>query len=160
MELRPIDREAAALLLAQRWAALAVSGPDGPGASMVAYAVEPSAGSLLLFLSGLAAHTAVLRESGRAAIVISVPDAGAGDPQELPRLSIEAVAAALPRDSEDFAAAWEVYASRFPAAAGRLALADFSLFRLSPTAARYVGGFARAAPVSPDRLAAALEAAG
>ena len=44
------------------WRALA--GPDGPAASMVAYAADPATGDLLLFLSGLAAHTRLLAETG------------------------------------------------------------------------------------------------
>jgi putative heme iron utilization protein len=155
MEHRPIDTEMASLLLANRWAALAVDPDDGPAVSMVAYAVEAD-GGLLMFLSGLAAHTRALLERRRAAVVVSAPDLGAGDPQELPRLSIAGPVAAIPRDSDEFAAAWSTYSGRFPAAIPRLALADFVLFRLSATGGRFVGGFARALDVHPDRFASAV----
>lgn len=160
MELRPIDHEAAALLCSQRWAALALAGPGGPTSSMVAYAPDPASGDVLLFLSGLAAHTRLLAETGRAALAVSAPDLGAGDPQELPRLSVAADATVLERGTAAFETAWPVYAARFPASEPRLALADFTLFRLVPTSARYVGGFARAASLDPGHLAAAVVAGG
>ena len=156
MDRPTIEDEAARLLLEQRWAALALSGPDGPAASMVAYAVEPAMAGLLVFVSSLAAHTRLLAATGTAALAIGAPDLGAGDPQQLARLTLTATAAPLEREDADFAAAWPVYAERFPAAVPRLALADFALFRLSPTAAHFVGGFARAASVDPGRLAAAV----
>lgn len=156
MEHRPIDLEMAALLLGNRWAALALDPEEGPAVSMVAYAVAPD-GTLLMFLSGLAAHTRVLQDRGIAALMIGAPDLGAGDPQELPRLALEGTVATIPRDSIAFAEAWPIYVARFPAAVPRLALADFVLFRMTPVRGRFVGGFARALDVHPERLAAAVQ---
>lgn len=158
MDYRPVDDEMAGLLLGNRWAALALAPAEGPVVAMVGYAVEPGLGGILLFLSGLAAHTGTLRKEARAALAVSAPDLGAGDPQELPRLTLEGPVEAVGRDVPEFARSWPVYAARFPAAVPRLGLADFALFRLVPVAGRYVGGFARAVDVSPGRLAAAVSA--
>ncbi|MCJ7726870.1 MAG: pyridoxamine 5'-phosphate oxidase [Acidimicrobiia bacterium] len=158
MEHRPVYDEMAGLLLGNRWAALGLAPAPGPAISMVAYAVEPGVGGILLFLSGLASHTTILREEGRAALAVSAPDLGAGDPQELPRLALEGPVDAIPRDSAGFTESWPVYAARFPSALPRLALADFILFRLSPASGRYVGGFATAEDVRPELLAAAVDA--
>ena len=61
---------------------------------------------------------------------------------------------ALPLEAEtpEFEAAWEAYLDRFPAAAGRIALPDFILFRLDISSARFVGGFARAATLRAEEL--------
>ena len=75
---------------------------------------------------------------------------------ELPRISLEGPVVPIDRESEAFGEAWPIYVERFPAAESRLALGDFSLFRLVPARGRYVGGFARALDVHPGRLAAAL----
>jgi len=158
MDYRPIDDEMAGLLLGNRWAALALAPAAGPAVSMVAYAVEPGLRGILMFLSGLAAHTGILREEARAALAVTAPDLGAGDPQELPRLTLEGPVDVIGRESAGFAESWPVYAARFPAALPRLALADFALFRLVPAGGRYVGGFARAVDVGPERLAAAVSA--
>ena len=80
--------EAVRMILANRWAALATVDEDGaPAGSMVAYAPEGGAASLLLFLSGLAPHTRHLLASGRAAVVVSDPDPGEDDPQTLSRVA-------------------------------------------------------------------------
>jgi putative heme iron utilization protein len=144
--------EAARLILDHRWAALAATGPDGPVASMVAYAPEVGLEGLLMYLSGLSAHTGLLRESPEAALVIFAPDPGQGDPQILPRVSLRGTVRVVDRSSADFGPAWERYARRFPWAAPRLSLGDFVLFRFEIVTARYVGGFARASTLTGDEV--------
>lgn len=153
------ESEALSLILAQRWAALATVG-NGPLGSMVAYAVEPGLHGLLMFLSGLSAHTRHLLADGRASVVISVPDPGHGDPQTLPRISLAGVVEVIERSSAEFEEAWVRYAARFPAAAPRVGLGDFQLFRLRVEQARYIGGFGQAHTISGDRLRAAATAGG
>ena len=147
--------EARELLWGQRWGALATVDAEGPLASMVAYAVEPGSGGLLLFLSGLAAHSRALAAEPRCSLVVGEADTGAGDPQTLARLTVRGEARVVARAAADFAVAWATYLARFPDAAPRVALADFQLYRLTPASARYVGGFARAASLSPADLRAA-----
>jgi putative heme iron utilization protein len=154
MEPTSAESEALSLIGSQRWAALATVG-DGPLASMVAYAVEPGLGGLLMFLSGLSAHARNLLADGRASLVMSAPDPGSGDPQTLPRITLTGIVEVIERSSPEFAAAWERYVTRFPAAAPRVVLRDFELFRMRVETARYVGGFAEAHTFDGDRLRAA-----
>lgn len=155
MSVSGFELGAARLLMAHRWAALATLGEDGPEASMVAYAPAPDAGSLVLFLSGLSAHTRNLITEPRVSLVISEPDPGDGDPQTLARLSIKGTAGIVERTAPDFESVWHTYVSWLPDAAPRLALGDFALFRIVIHEARYVGGFARAGTIPVQRLAAA-----
>ena len=155
MTIAGFELDAARLVIAHRWAALATLGEDGPAASMVAYAPESDLNSLVLFLSGLSAHTRNLITEPRVALVISEADPGTEDPQTLARLSIKGTAEMVERTAPEFERVWQVYLSRLPDAAPRLGLGDFSLFRVVIGEVRYVGGFARAGIIPVGRLAAA-----
>jgi putative heme iron utilization protein len=124
---------------------------------MVAYAPELDLSGILMFLSTLASHTRNLLGDPRAALVVSEPDPGTGDPQTLARVTVEGVVHEIARHDDRFGAAWQTYTSRFPDAAPRLALADFLLLRLEPRRARYVGGFARAATYTAEDLRGTAE---
>ena len=115
---------------------------------------------MLLFLSGLSEHTRNLIAETRVALVISETDPGSGDPQTLARLSIKGTAEIIERTAPEFVSVWHTYVSRLPDAAPRLALGDFSLFRIAIRQARYVGGFARAGTIPVERLAAAAREIG
>ena len=148
----PAD-DAAALVRARRWASLGTTGPTGPSVSYVAYAPDAKLEAVFLLLSGLAAHTRSLLVRPAAALGISEPDDDpAKDPQTLPRLTLYGRALPLEAETPEFEAAWEAYLDRFPAAAGRIALPDFILFRLDISSARFVGGFARAATLRAEEL--------
>jgi putative heme iron utilization protein len=149
------ELDAARLVIAHRWAALATLGEDGPAASMVAYAPEINLSSLVLFLSALSAHTRNLITEPRVALVISDADQGTEDPQTLARLSLKGTAEMVERTDPEFEGVWQTYVSRLPAAAPRIALGDFSLFRVAIREVHYVGGFARAGTIPVARLAAA-----
>ncbi len=142
--------------MGNRWAALATLGEGGPTASMVAYAPQPDLSALVLFLSGLSAHTGNLLTAPRVALVVSETDPGTGDPQTLARVSISGTAQIVERTSPDFDAVWQTYVDRLPDAAPRIVLGDFWLFRVVISEARYVGGFAQAGTISAKRLAAAV----
>lgn len=145
-----IQRDVVRLIRAQRWAALATVHEGAPAVAMVAYALDGL--DLLLFLSQLAAHTRDLLAEPRCALAITEPDAGAGDPQLLSRVSLAGTAVPIGRDAEAFALDGARYAQRFPDALGRFQLADFVLFRFAIREARYVGGFARASSLTGDQL--------
>lgn len=144
--------EIARLVLAQRWGAVATLNDGALLASMVAYAPEPGLAGLLLFLSGLSLHTRNLASDPRTSLVVTQPDSGIGDPQTLPRVSLQGRVTEIPRDAREFDAAWGCYVARFPEAAPCLGLGDFVLLRLVVDEARYVGGFARAVTLSGDAL--------
>jgi hypothetical protein len=146
---------AARLILSHRWAAMATVGSDGPAASMVAYAPAPDLSSVVLFLSGLSAHTGNLIADPRIALVVSEADPGTGDPQTLARVSVSGLADRVERTSPEFGPLWQTYVERLPDAAPRLDLADFSIFRVVVESARFVGGFAQAGTISTEGLSAA-----
>jgi len=143
-----ISREAAALIRAQRWAALATLSNGEPFASMVAYALEPGGGALLFHVSQLAQHTRDLLAHPRSSLAVSEADTLEDDPQRLQRVTITGVASVVRRGDEAYLAAAEAYIDRFPDAQMRFELGDFLLVRFTPEHVRYVGGFARAAQLS------------
>ena len=110
-----------------------------------------------MHLSTLAPHTRNLLASGTAALVVSQPDSGWGDPQELARLSLAGPVAPVPPGDPDYATARPAYLARFPAAEPRFAFGDFALYRLMPERVSFVGGFARARTLSGPGFMAALE---
>ena len=142
------SREAAAVIRAQRWAALATSDAGEPLASMVAYAIERSGAALLFHVSQLAQHTRNLLDHPRCSVAISEQDISEGDPQRLQRVTLTGTTSVLHPNEEEYLAAAEAYIERFPDAQMRFELGDFLLFRFTPADARYVGGFARAARFS------------
>ena len=151
----------ARLLASSRWAALAVVVDGAPAAAMTSYALAPDGAALYVHLSQMALHTRALLTEPRAALVVSAPDTGDGDPQTLPRLSLSGVALALVPQTPEYEAGRAAYVGRFPAADERFALADFVLFRFEPAEVRWVGGFARALRMTGAQLAEAVrEAAG
>jgi hypothetical protein len=123
---------------------------------MTSYAVAPDGTALYVHLSQMALHTRALLTEPRAALVVSAPDTGEGDPQTLPRLSLAGVALAIVPGTPGYEAGQSAYVGRFPAAAERFALADFVLFRFEPAEARWVGGFARALRMTGAQLAEAV----
>ncbi|MCC6132977.1 MAG: pyridoxamine 5'-phosphate oxidase family protein [Acidobacteria bacterium] len=147
--------EALELIQSERWAALATIHEGHPLASSVAYVVEPGSAGLLFHLSQMAAHTEALLANPSASLVVSRPDTGQGDPQLLPRLTLNGTVEALDPSSEEYAAARRLYITRLPGAAERFELGDFILFRFTIETARYVGGFGRAARMTGEQLKAA-----
>ena len=149
----------ARLLASSRWAALAVVVEGAPAAAMTSYALAPDGAALYFHLSQMALHTRALLTEPRAALVVSAPDTGDGDPQTLPRLSLSGVALALVPETPEYEAGRAAYVGRFPDAEERFALADFVLFRFEPSEARWVGGFARALRMTSGQLAEAFSEA-
>ena len=147
---------AARLLASSRWAALAVVHDGAPAAAMTSYALSPGGDALFVHLSQMALHTRALLEEPRAALVVSAPDTGDGDPQTLPRLSLAGVALALVPGTPEYEAGRTAYVGRFPGAEERFSLADFVLFRFETAEARWVGGFGRALRMSGEQLAEAV----
>jgi hypothetical protein len=153
-------RPPARLLASSRWAALAVVHEGVPAAAMTSYALSPDGTALYVHLSQMALHTRALLTEPRAALVVSAPDPGEGDPQRLPRLSLTGAALALVPGTPEYEAGRAAYVGRFPGSEERFALADFVLFRFEPSEARWVGGFGRALRMTGAQLAEALGDAG
>lgn len=151
----PILNMVTGLLRKQRWAALASIRNGVPLASQVAFTCEPDLDTCLLHLSGLAMHTRNLIANPNVSLSISADDDGREDPQTLPRISLQGEVTPIARNAPDWFEAQQRYLARFPAAAITFGFADFTLFRMQISSARYVGGFADAHTFT----AAALHAA-
>ena len=109
-----ISREAAALIRAQRWAALATLHESGaPRIDGRVHSVDPG-GALLFHISQLAQHTSNLVEHPRCSLVISEADTLEGDPQRLQRVTLTGAASVIRRTDAAYLAAAEAYIARFP----------------------------------------------
>lgn len=132
------------LLRAARAGTLATSANGHPFASLVTPACAPDLGILML-LSRLSPHTRHLLADPRCALLVTgTPETT--NPQTSPRVTVSGTAEPFPDpDAKARFLAIHPYASLYAD------FGDFSLFRLIPAEAQYVGGFARA-----HRLSAAL----
>ncbi len=141
----------AAVIRDHRWAALATEGGEGPEASWVAYVAEDGFTSFLLHLSQLAAHTRNLLQDPRACLAISERESDR-DPQTLARVTLQGRVAIIPKETEDYAVSSQRYRQRLPDSEQLFEFGDFMLFRLVPSKARFVGGFARAYTLDAEGL--------
>jgi heme iron utilization protein len=155
------DRAAlAALITGQRQAALGTLADGAPFVSMVLYALERASSgptNLLIHVSRLSPHTGQLLADPRASLLIAQPDTGEGDPQALPRVTVQARASALRPEDSGYEQARASYIARLPQSAFLFSFPDFTLFRLVPSEARYIGGFAKAFALSAAQFQQALE---
>jgi putative heme iron utilization protein len=145
-----------ALLAAQRVAALGTLGDDSaPFVSMVPFAVDAQDRSLVIHISGLAAHTRNLQRTPRASLMVCQAEVTGEPVHALPRvtLDVQAADAAAGADAQACRAA---YLARFPEAEPMTALGDFRFVRLRPLGARQVAGFGAARSLDAAELALAL----
>jgi hypothetical protein len=153
---QPADDEARALtrkLLSEaRFAALAVTEPDGhPFASRIALGLD-AAGVPLSLVSGLSGHTRALRANPACCLLVGEPGPR-GDPLTHPRLSLRARAVFVAPDSPDHAALRAAWLARNPKATVYADLPDFRFVRFHPVSAALNGGFARAFALTAADLA-------
>lgn len=149
------------LLRAARVGTLATAAEGAPYAALVTPATAPD-GSALLLLSGLSEHTRQLRADPRFALLVAGLPIEA-NPQTAPRATVTGLAE--PVEAAATPALKARYLTVHPYAALYADFADFSLWRLKPMTALFVGGFATAMRVRRELLqpepaaAAAVEAA-
>ncbi len=146
------QRALAELIRGQRTASLGTLLRGAPYVSLVLYAEDARLQAFYLHLSRLAVHTQNLQAEARASLMIAQPDRGTGDPQALPRVSLQATAEALAKDSSECAAAQARYIEKFPESAPIFDLADFDLYRLTPHEGRFIAAFGRILRVSAEHL--------
>lgn len=154
--IRPTDDAARALarnLLQQaQFAALAVTDPDTemPYVSRVALGTTP-AGQPLTLISGLALHTRALRANPACALLVGEPG-DKGDALAHPRLTVQAIATALPRTTPGYSELAAHYLRDHPKSKLYLSLGDFGFTLFTPTRAYLNGGFGRAFVLTPTDL--------
>ena len=145
-----------ALLAEARVAALATLHRGDPAVSMVPFALDRSAGALLLHVSALATHTRDMAEHAAVSLLVMAAETPEVPPQARARASLTGAVEFIAPDGAEHAAARAIYLTRFPQAEPIFDLADFSLVRVTPHSARVIGGFAQAASLVGDRLQQAL----
>lgn len=145
------------LLHSRRVAALGTLGDDGlPFVSMVPYAIEPAGGSLVIHVSGLAAHTHHLLARPQVSMLVMQPEV-AGEPvHALPRVTLACTAKAMKPDTAAWQACRAAYVERFPEAAYMTQLGDFLFFALQAHGARQVAGFGAARTIDARDIRQAL----
>ncbi len=153
--------ELRALVAQQLVAALGTlhAGRDGdePFVSMVPVAWLPGAVPRpVIHISALAPHTRDLQTCVRVSLMLTALLAADANPQALARLTLQADAHVLERDSAAWQTAREAYLARFARAEQTFALGDFMLVALQPRSARFVAGFGRAHGLTANGLARAL----
>lgn len=136
-------------------ASLGTLGPSGPLVSMVPVAIDGR--RLIIHVSGLAAHTAQLRANARVSVMLMKPETAGANALALPRISFEAEAREIERDSEEYGEARALYLNRHPGAEMLFGFGDFALFELVIEGARFVAGFGAAFDVASEEIVEALE---
>ncbi len=133
------------LLSDARHGALAVLIDGAPFVSRIALA--PYNNSLLTLISDLAPHTAALRASPSASLMIGEP--GRGDPLAHPRMTLSVTAEFI-----DKATAAGAYLAHQSKAKLYIGFGDFHLVRLTLQGAQLNGGFGKAYALSRSDLTA------
>jgi putative heme iron utilization protein len=151
-------REAAALVAAQRWLALATVDENGaPALSYIPFTV--AGGVFAMVASRLAAHTANLQARRPASILFVGDDADDGDAYARARFTIGVSAAAAAPGTASAEIIWSSLEARHgPSVSVLRTLPDFSAFELEPIAGRLILGFAAAHDFDRVQLAEMMRA--
>lgn len=133
---------------------LTASGPAEPGfpfGSLVGYSALGD-GAPLVCISEIAEHTRNLRADSRGGMLLtSLPVDGGADPLDRPRASLVGRLEPYAPTDEEVAA----HVQRHPGVVDYVDFPDFGWWRLSITAARYVGGFGHMSWVAGAAIAEA-----
>ncbi|MGB8812908.1 MAG: pyridoxamine 5-phosphate oxidase [Paracoccaceae bacterium] len=145
-------RALAQSLLSAAHAALAYLDPDTgfPGISRIALGRDPF-GVPITLISALAPHTAALRATPAAALMVGEPGPK-GDPLTHPRLMVKVRAEFLDRAGADQAEVRTHWLTHHPKAKLYVDFADFAFVRLHPQSALLNAGFGRAFQLTPQDL--------
>lgn len=141
------------LLTGQRVLALGVLVEGAPYVGLLPFALKPDFGGALVHASKLARHSVGLVTGAPFAALIHDPDRGNADPLQLPRVTLLGTVRHLERGTPAWEEGHRLYLQRFPTSEPTFSLGDFELYELRIQGGRLVGGFARAASVSPEMLA-------
>lgn len=140
------------LLAGARHAALGVTEPEtaAPMVTRIALALSPE-GLPMTLISELSLHTAALARQPECSLLVGEPGAK-GDPLTHPRLTLQATALFVARDSADHPRLRSHYLAERPKAALYADFADFRFVLFIPRAAHLNGGFGKAWQLAPADL--------
>ena len=143
------------LLQTQDIASLGTVRRGDPFVSMVPYALLPG-GALAIHVSRLATHTRDMEEHPGVSVMVMAARSADVMPQAVARVTLQGEAVACPPDAPGYEDARAAYLARFPESEPMFGFADFSLFRIVPRSARFVGGFAQAGSFTGEDYAALM----
>ena len=147
------------LLARRRTAALGTLDPDGvPFVSMVPFAIDPQAASIVIHISALAAHSRHLQSSPRATLLVCDAEVDGEPVHALARVTLSVNTVWAEPGSDDAQQCRTAYLARFPEAEPMTTLGDFRFVRLLPVGARQVAGFGAARSLDAAEVAQALGA--
>ncbi len=147
------------LIREQRIASLGTLRDGEPFVSLTLFAAAADFSAFYILASRLAQHTQDFLRDARVSLMIAETDANVADPQQLARVSMRGKIVAVPREANEYVNARALYLAKFPQAEFLFGLGDFSLYRITPHAARFVAGFAKAFDLSADELMRATRSA-
>lgn len=153
--IRPTDDDArelaAKLMQTARFAALGFLTADAaPMVTRIAFGLCPR-GHPISLVSQLSAHTRALLHSPACSLLIGEPGTK-GDPLTHPRLTLQARAAILPRDTREHEEMAAHYLRDHPKSKLYIGFADFSFVRFRILDGHLNGGFGKAFTLTPQDL--------
>ena len=146
------------LVRATRTATLATLRQGAPNASMVLYLPEHDFSAFHIRVSRLAWHTRDMQDDARVALSIQQTDSPSSDPQQLARLTVRGEATRLTEEGAQFERLKAAWLARYPDAGMTFELPDFAFWRIVPSEARFVAGFAKTFNLTPQGLVQAAQA--
>ena len=132
---------------------LSTASADGmPQASYAPFLIDGDK-NIYIYVSGLSAHTAHLKQTSRASILFIEDEANTPEIFARRRLTYECKATVLPRDTPQWQTLIERFEERFGKVVGLMrGLPDFQLFQLQPQTGQFIIGFGAAYRVSTSNL--------
>jgi uncharacterized protein YndB with AHSA1/START domain len=144
------------LLHGQQVASLATLHKGEPAVSMVPYALLPKGQGFVIHVSQLATHTADMLADPAVALLLVAAPGSAPSPLEIPRASVKGRAHPCAPDAPEYPEAREAYLSRFPESEEMFSFADFSLYIVTVSSVRFVGGIANATSILAPEFASVM----
>ncbi|MDX9991892.1 MAG: pyridoxamine 5'-phosphate oxidase family protein [Anaerolineales bacterium] len=129
-----------------------------PLVSMVLIAPSPDLSSYYIHISRLAQHTRDIDNDPSIGLMMMEPDQGAGDPQQLSRVSLLGRAFKISGGDSDYQQACSLYLERYPTTAPYFTFSDFRMYRIKIESGRFVAGLAKAINLTAEDLKQASQA--
>ena len=149
----PEDRALLKRILShERVLSLAVLVENVPVIGLLPFVVTSEYDAVLVHASGLAKHTAGLREGALFSVLIHTPDHADSDPLQLPRVTLQGDVQHIQKGTSEYETGRDLYLAKFPDSAQTFTLGDFNLYQLNFRDGRFVAGFGKAYNLTADTL--------